>query len=253
MKAAFGFAGLMIVAIAVWFGIVPGGTSNVLVEDAVARPLENGDIGIFLTINNQGRPDKLVSVSSSARDATLHAAFGADNLPIQVGRSSLASDAAHIRITAGDAPFEVGALVPVTLGFEEAGDVQLKARMSQPAMQGHAGMAMTDNMPAMHTGISAPSVSVSASAAGDGWRIAIAVENFKFSEEDMGAAHEPGIGHAHIYAGGIKLGRVFGADYMIGQLPKGSHDIRVTLNTNDHRPYMTESGPVTATTVIEVD
>ena len=43
------------------------------------------------------------------------------------------------------------------------------------------------------------------------------------------------------------------ASEIIGALPKGSHDIRVTLNTNDHRPYMGPDGPVMATTVIVVD
>lgn len=253
MKAAFGLGGLVVVAVGAWITLAPDAASNLLIEDAIASPMEDGSIVIFLTVNNQGGPDNLTAVSSSAGSVMLHQAFGTDHLPIQAGQSSLASDAAHIMMTPDAAPLEEGALLPVTLTFANAGDVQLKARMTASALQGHMGMAMMDDVPAMEMDIPTPSLGLDATAAGDGWQVTITVEDFTFSEDKMGMPHEAGTGHAHIYVGGMKLGRVFGPDFKIGQLPAGSHEIRVTLNTNDHRPYMGADGPVTATTVIEVD
>ncbi|MGB3243392.1 MAG: hypothetical protein WBB25_02580 [Sulfitobacter sp.] len=253
MKAAFILLGALGVAVLAWFWLASSTPSNILIEDAIASPMKDGRIGIFLTVNNQGSPDRLISASSSAGAVTLHKAFGTDDLPIQVGRSALASDAAHILIPSGEVAFEIGVLLPVTLTFANAGNVQLKARMSEPAMQDHAGMAMGSEMRATDIDMPAPTVLLAASPQGDGWRIAITTENFEFSEEKVGAPHEAGTGHAHIYAGGMKLGRVYGPDYLVGELPAGSHDIRIVLNTNDHRPYMGADGPVMATTVIEVD
>jgi hypothetical protein len=51
----------------------------------------------------------------------------------------------------------------------------------------------------------------------------------------------------------MKLGRLFAPEYHIGPLPPGSHEIRVTLNTNDHRAYVVGDTPVTASTIITVD
>jgi len=63
----------------------------------------------------------------------------------------------------------------------------------------------------------------------------------------------PGIGHGHIYAGSVKLGRVFDNSYQIGALPKGEHTIRVSLNTNNHRAYAVDGQPLEATATIVVD
>jgi hypothetical protein len=65
--------------------------------------------------------------------------------------------------------------------------------------------------------------------------------------------HVPGMGHGHIYVGGMKLDRLFKSEYLIGQLPPGRHEVRVTLNTNDHRAYVVDDVPVSASTFIMVD
>jgi len=51
----------------------------------------------------------------------------------------------------------------------------------------------------------------------------------------------------------MKIGRLYTPEAYIGALPKGQHEIRVTLNTNDHRAYVVDEVPVTASMTIEVD
>ena len=80
-------------------------------------------------------------------------------------------------------------------------------------------------------------VSVSISAEPDaqgGVNVQIVTDGFRFAPDLVDQAHTPGAGHAHIYVDGEKLGRVFGNEYHIEQLAPGEHEIRVSLNTNDH-------------------
>ena len=80
-------------------------------------------------------------------------------------------------------------------------------------------------------------VSVSITAEPDaqgGVDVQIVAEGFRFAPDLVDQAHTPGAGHAHIYVDGEKLGRVFESEYRIEQLAPGEHEIRVSLNTNDH-------------------
>ena len=61
------------------------------------------------------------------------------------------------------------------------------------------------------------------------------------------------MGHGHIYVSGMKIGRLYQPEARIGTLPKGEHQVRLTLNTNDHRAYVVGDQPVTATATIVVD
>ena len=51
----------------------------------------------------------------------------------------------------------------------------------------------------------------------------------------------------------MKLGRMLEPEAHIGALPKGQHEVRVTLNTNDHRAYVVDDVPVSAAAQIVVD
>ena len=84
----------------------------------------------------------------------------------------------------------------------------------------------------------APRLALSVAPDGDGWRVSIEAEDFTFSEEFVDLYHVPGMGHGHLYVGGMKMGRLYAPEAYIGALPKGQHEIRVTLNTNDHRAYV---------------
>jgi hypothetical protein len=68
--------------------------------------------------------------------------------------------------------------------------------------------------------------------------VRIETRHFRFAEELVDQPHQPGTGHAHLYVGGMKLGRLYGPDARINALPPGRHEVRVTLNTNDHRAYV---------------
>jgi hypothetical protein len=70
-----------------------------------------------------------------------------------------------------------------------------------------------------------------------GWNLELITTNFRFAPEHVGTAVLPSEGHAHLYIDGVKIGRIYGPWY---NLPPtlfkgaGDHEIRVTLNANDH-------------------
>jgi copper(I)-binding protein len=256
LKAAFVLVALAALSLAGWLAGFGGAASRLLIENAVAQPMDDGHLGAFLSIDNQGAPDRLLSVSSPVAAATLYSPASAEGLPVPSGHSALALDAAHISIRQPETPFAHGALVPLVLSFANAGDVTVKARMSDPAQAGAAGEVGLFGMGdicIVGDGEPAPEITIGATPEGDGWQVRITASDFTFSEDLMGLYHVPGTGHGHIYVGGMKLGRLFAPEYHIGPLPPGSHEIRVTLNTNDHRAYVVGDTPVTASTIITVD
>ena len=96
-------------------------------------------------------------------------------------------------------------------------------------------------------------ISVSISAEPDargGVDVHIATEGFRFAEELVDQAHTPGAGHAHIYVDGVKLGRVFEPQYHIPNLAPGEHEIRVSLNTNDHSELVYDGAKVESTITV---
>ena len=86
-----------------------------------------------------------------------------------------------------------------------------------------------------------------------GFNLLTQTDGFTFAPEDASEDHVAGEGHAHIYVDGEKLTRLYTNDYYLGDLSEGSHEIKVELNTNDHRPYVDAAGdPITASTTIDV-
>lgn len=85
-----------------------------------------------------------------------------------------------------------------------------------------------------------------------GVEVHIATEGFRFEPELVDQAHTPGAGHAHIYVDGVKLGRVFENEYQIERLSPGEHEIRVSLNTNDHSEITFNGEKVEATNIVTV-
>ncbi|MEC8197159.1 MAG: hypothetical protein VX228_12815, partial [Pseudomonadota bacterium] len=74
--------------------------------------------------------------------------------------------------------------------------------------------------------------------------------DFEFTPDLVDGPHVPGTGHGHIYINGLKLGRLYSPTTTIGNLPPGQHEIRVTLSTNDHRAYVVNDIPVTASATL---
>lgn len=99
---------------------------------------------------------------------------------------------------------------------------------------------MTDGSMTHGTPIEAPEgMSVSLQVIADsvsGYNLRIATQGFRFAPESAGAAHVPGEGHAHLYVNGVKT-RVYGEWFHLDGLAPGTHEVRVTLNANDHSSY----------------
>ena len=79
-----------------------------------------------------------------------------------------------------------------------------------------------------------------------GWNLHVLTTDFTFSPANVGRAHAPGEGHAHVYVNGRKVARLYGPWMHIATLPEGVVEILVTLNANDHRLLSVGGMPVEA-------
>jgi hypothetical protein len=98
--------------------------------------------------------------------------------------------------------------------------------------ESHHGHKMV-NIPA---GIQAPSIDgkVEQDLSGS-WLLKIETEHFTFAPEKAGADQVSyDEGHAHLYLDGEKVNRLYGNYYNLGELKEGTHEIKVTLNANNH-------------------
>ena len=228
------------------FGNPPAGPT---LSNAALSPTGNAH-ALTVTITNEAGPDRLISVASE--EATGAMAMGAestDGLTIPAGSSpGLSMDGAHVMLTGLPADMEEGRLVPVTLTFEKAGTLTTRARLGG----GMSGMAhdVAFDVP---EGEPRPTVSLSVRPDGDGWIAEALVSHFQFSKDQVDGEHAPGLGHGHLYLNGLKLQRIYEPNTRIGALLPGDYTVRVTLNTNDHRPYAVDGEVVTAVASFTVD
>ncbi|MGC1504238.1 MAG: hypothetical protein WA782_08850 [Sulfitobacter sp.] len=86
-----------------------------------------------------------------------------------------------------------------------------------------------------------------------GFNLHVMTDNFTFSPERASLANVTGEGHAHVYINGEKLGRLYSSWMHLDALPKGDVEVKVTLNTNDHRPIAVNGTPVSAAQMIAVE
>lgn len=87
--------------------------------------------------------------------------------------------------------------------------------------------------------------------ASSGWNVHLQVRNFAFAPALANGPHRPGTGHAHIYVDGQKQARVYAPWFHLPALGPGPHEIRVVLNSNDHREYAHQGHPVEQVLLIE--
>ena len=85
-----------------------------------------------------------------------------------------------------------------------------------------------------------------------GWNFQVVTENFGFSPQNASLENVLGEGHAHIYVDGDKLGRLYTDWFHIASLEPGTHEIRVSLNGNNHAPYYYAGMPVESLVILEV-
>lgn len=226
---------------------------DMLISDAEARALPDGRYVILLSIDNQGAPDRLLSANSDMGQVDLYSPVDPDGPPVPAGTASLAMDGAHITL-ASPAPLPDGTLIPLQLEFETAGTLRIKARLRSATEIGAAAevglFGLGEICIGGENGEPAPAITLTTAQDDTGWTITVITDEFEFSRDLAGAYHVPGVGHGHIYVGGMKLGRLYQPSYHIGALPAGRHEIRVTLNTNDHRAYVVDDQPVTASAFV---
>ena len=96
-------------------------------------------------------------------------------------------------------------------------------------------------------------IDVSAEAEeGGGVHVNIVTEGWRWAPEEVNLEPSPGAGHAHIYADGVKLSRVYGPHYYLSGLEPGMRELRVALNDNSHNALTFEGNPVEATATVTI-
>ena len=248
------------VGAAVAFALLPR-SSDILISHGVAAPIDGkaDAVRVYVKIQNSGGPDMLLSADSPiAESATLYSPEAENGIPIPAeSQPSLAVDGAHVVLSGLETPVGEGQLIPVSFTFQNAGSVSGKARLVREAASGQrsiAGLFGFGGICLIGDGEPAPSVALNVSAGADKtWKIELLSEEFEFRQDLLDGPHVPGTGHGHLYVGGLKLQRLFRSEVETGELPPGNHVFRVTLNTNDHRAYVVDDEPVTATANVRVN
>ncbi|EAW38438.1 hypothetical protein [Lyngbya sp. PCC 8106] len=86
-----------------------------------------------------------------------------------------------------------------------------------------------------------------------GWNLEVKVSNFRFAPEQVNTDARPGEGHAHLYVNGEKITRIYGNWYYLDTLEPGQNQLRVNLNSNDHKQLVHQGQPIEDVEVIEAD
>lgn len=147
--------------------------------------------------------------------------------------------------------FVLGLAVGAALGFVASGGIGIDGLGTKPgtATDQSTGMSQThDHGETREVPASAvPAVSLRVVPESPcTFNLAIEVSNFVFAPDNVNGPHVDGEGHAHLYANGVKLARIYGPHFH-ATAPAGSTDITVTLNSNDHAIYTHNAQPITAT------
>ena len=96
-----------------------------------------------------------------------------------------------------------------------------------------------------------PSVQITLDAEGGcTYNMRLDLTNFRFAPENVNGPHKDGEGHAHLYADGQKLSRIY-SEWVYFAAPLGSKSIEVTLNSNDHATLANQGKPITAQAALD--
>ncbi|WP_299669086.1 hypothetical protein [uncultured Ruegeria sp.] len=222
----------------------------VKVSDGRATPIgaSGSQFMVTLKLQNDGDPRTLQSVTSPSG---AHASLmnpGNDKPLVMPGNDSaqLAMDGAHIMLQVPNGNFPEGTYHSLALSFDDGSEVV--ARILNPQATG--GMATMDHNPANGIEISpSPTITLvrEPDISTDGFAVEISVKNFEFVLVEGSAPHVDGQGHAHIYLNGLKLGRLYEDSFEVGALTPGDYELTVALNSNDHRPYMSNGAHIAVT------
>lgn len=82
--------------------------------------------------------------------------------------------------------------------------------------------------------------------------VEITTDGWRWAPKNVNGEPVAGEGHAHVYVDGVKVGRAYGPTQYVNPLEPGSHQIRITLNANDHSEMTVGGFPVEASEMILV-
>ncbi|MEM8729855.1 MAG: copper chaperone PCu(A)C [Pseudomonadota bacterium] len=248
-KRAVGVALLAALVVGAWYLLRPNPAAHLLLTQARAAA-HGSHVMVTMQVENAGRPDQLLAVTSPEGDAALVVQNEEGPLTIPAGGTpTLSMDGAHIALMLPQVP-EPGQLIPITLTFDRAGKVTTQALVGTPDETGvdHAEMGVEE----IPDGEPVPEIALHITPNEDGYTLAIDTKNFTFNEDMADGPHVPEVGHGHLYLNGLKLSRLYRDGARIGALPRGTYHVEVVLNTNDHRVYTHNGAPIAATAEISV-
>jgi copper(I)-binding protein len=230
----FGAILILVLGATLWFSY--SSSSQIVLTQAKITPMGNDSFMVTVDMENAGSADILLSIDASG---FRHSHFmGTTKTVVLPGNSkpSLSEDGTHIMVQS-DKEFAPGQLLPISLIFQNAGAVTARAKLSEAIMDhSTAGGEQTD-----------ASIELKISKSDQQGVIGqINVSGLELTTIEPGTPHVPRQGHAHLYLNGLKLGRLFKEEFEIGPLLPGTYEIRVSLNTNDHRSYIHDGKAVSA-------
>lgn len=96
------------------------------------------------------------------------------------------------------------------------------------------------------------SVDFTAELEDGGVHLNISTEGWTWAPEDVNGADADGAGHAHVYADGVKLGRIYGPYHYLQGLEPGDRELRVALNSNAHNDLTWQGQALEATKTVTI-
>jgi copper(I)-binding protein len=242
MMKRFSLLAVLVVIVAGAFFLNSSRKTDVALIGARATPVHGQDnlFVVTLEIQNHGAAKTLTAVHSSSATAVnvMNPSYADAKIVIPAnGSGFFAMDGTHLMLMGAQSDFIEGSFLPLTLEFADYGDVKTRVLHAGDDM----GMASMDHSMAegVHT-IPSPSIQLTPQneLGSEDAEIVVSAENFTFVRTADDAAHVPFEGHGHIYLNGLKLGRLYENHFTLGALPHGTYDLTVSLNSNDHQPYM---------------
>lgn len=139
------------------------------------------------------------------------------------------------------------------LGALTTADDSVKEETSQSDMMKDSHSHSDDEM-FMVSAEEAPTLQLMVTEdAKSGYNIKLITENFTFTPDSVNKENVIGEGHAHLYVGGEKVGRLYGPDFHYNGSFEGAKTFRATLNANDHSEYAVDGKVIDATIEVTHD
>ena len=230
---------LLIGSIAIFLTNQQTNSISLLEGSAVQSPQNNQMFMVSLKIENTGKPDRLISAASPSAHHISIMNPGHKGSAIIIPKDGTGMTK--------PGTCKQGTFIPLNLTFENAGIVAIRLQNTGAAVMNHDMSNSVSETPAPTLELNWEDVPTK-----NGAKLSLETNNFTFSRTDDDAAHVPNEGHAHVYLNGLKLGRLYSNTYQIGALSPGDYTLSVSLNSNDHRPYVSDSGPVMGALIFEI-